>query len=77
MNSNASINALESDAVFVQTVRSLVELSQYRLKEVAGALASLLDAIFKVGRVSVWGIDIYGWRREHFMGGLYVGCGVT
>ncbi|TPX48503.1 hypothetical protein SeLEV6574_g01999 [Synchytrium endobioticum] len=47
VNSNTSIDALETDAVVVQTAQSLIELSQYRLKEVAGALASLLDAVSK------------------------------
>ncbi|TPX30663.1 hypothetical protein SmJEL517_g05805 [Synchytrium microbalum] len=47
VNSNVSIQVLESDTVFVQTVQSLIELSQYRLKEVAGALTSLLDAVSK------------------------------
>ncbi|TPX68256.1 hypothetical protein SpCBS45565_g03309 [Spizellomyces sp. 'palustris'] len=45
VNSGLTFAALEVDPLFSQSVRSIVELSQWRLRDVIGALANVLDGI--------------------------------
>ncbi|KAJ3122925.1 Ras GTPase activating protein ira2 [Nowakowskiella sp. JEL0407] len=59
INSNLPLSFLEHDPLFNQNVVAIVKLSQHRLKEVATALARLLDNVTKhVGEESYSSIDV-------------------